>query len=190
MSQEAAHRKFPWKGFKIVVLHVYMTRNRPYSTNDRCFPKSRGGKYRETWISSQCSSSVCSAGRESDWKNSFFFCLSAGCADTVAAAQTPDSCISLASSICYLETSDFITADQCSCTPWLSPVLSVLSLRLHVNDRPRLYLIKIWQALLIIHSIVYPVSSSLHLPSSQSPSLTHPPGVHIHLHFRPSLHVQ
>lgn len=123
-------------------------------------------------------------------KEQLFFCLSAGCADTVAAAQTPDSCISLASSICYLETSDFITADQCSCTPWLSPVLSVLSLRLHINDRPRLYLIKIWQALLIIHSIVSLVSSSLHLPLSQSPSLTHPPGVHIHLHFRPSLHVQ
>lgn len=50
-----------------------------------------------------------------------------GWADTVAAAQTADSCISLASSICYLETSDFITADQCSCTLWLSPGLSALS---------------------------------------------------------------
>lgn len=168
-----------------------MTHNRPHSTNDRCFPKSRGGKHSETWTSSQCSSvlSVLLAESQTE-RTGFFFCLSAGCADTVAAAQTPDSCISLASSICYLETSDFITADQCSCTPWLSPVLSVLSLRLHVNDRPRLYLIKIWQALLIIHSIVSLVSSSLHLPLSQSPSLTHPPGVHIHLHFRPSLHVQ
>lgn len=168
-----------------------MTHNRPYSTNDRCFPKSRGGKHSETWISSQCSSVLSVLLAESQTETTaFFFCLSAGCADTVAAAQTPDSCISLASSICYLETSDFITADQCSCTPWLSPVLSALSLRLHVNDRPRLYLIKIWQALLIIHSIVSLVSSSLQLPLSQSPSLTHPPGVHIHLHFRPSLHVQ
>lgn len=52
---------------------------------------------------------------------------------TVAAAQTADSCISLASSICYLETSDFITADQCSCTLWLSPGLSALSVRLLVS---------------------------------------------------------
>lgn len=84
----------------------------------------------------------------------FFSCLSAGRADTVAAAQTADSCISLASSICYLETGDFITAEQCSCTPWLSPGLSLLSLRLHVNDCLRLYLIKIWQALSIIRRIV------------------------------------
>lgn len=104
----------------------------------------------------------------------FFPCLSAGCADTVAAAQTADSCISPASSICYLETSDFITADQCSCTPWPSPALSVLSPRLHVNDRLRLHLIKIWQALSIIRSIV---SLCFFLPPSPliTKSIVNPP---------------
>lgn len=65
-------------------------------------------------------------------------------AETVAAVQTADSCISLASSICYLETSDFITADQCSCTLWLSPRLSLLSVCLLVSHSPGLYLIGFW----------------------------------------------
>lgn len=69
-----------------------------------------------------------------------------GQADTVAAAQTADSCISLASSICYLETSDFITADQCSCTLWLSPGLSALSVYLLVSHSLGLYLIGFWRA--------------------------------------------
>lgn len=60
------------------------------------------------------------------WEQHFSVCLP-GWADTVTAAQTADSCIFLASSVCYLETSDFITADQCSCTLWLSPGLSALS---------------------------------------------------------------
>lgn len=68
-----------------------------------CWPRVRSVRRREQ------PSSVCLPGR----------------VDTVAAAQTADSCIFLASSICYLETSDFITADRCSCTLWLSPGLFV-----------------------------------------------------------------
>lgn len=76
-----------------------------------------------------------------------FLCVSLpGQADTVAAAQTADSCISLASSICYLETSDFITADECSCTLWLSPGLSALSVCLLVSHSLGLNLIGFWQA--------------------------------------------
>lgn len=116
----------------------------------------------------------------------FFFifflpCLSAGCADTVACGTDSRQLhLSSASSICYLETSDFITADRCSCTPWLS----VQSLRLHVNDRLRLYLIKIWQALSIIGSIA---SLCLFLPPSPliTKSIFNPPslGVRVHLPF-------
>lgn len=84
-----------------------------------------------------------------------------GWADTVAAAQTADSCISLASSICYLETSDFITADQCSCTLWLSPGLSALSVCLSACQSFS-WAVSNWilAGMLIAHSAAFAISSS------------------------------
>lgn len=107
-----------------------------------CWPRVRSVRLREQ------PSSVCLPGR----------------ADTVAAAQTADSCISLASSICYLETSDFITADQCSCTPWLSPRLSALSVCLSFS-----WAVSNWilAGMLIAHSAAFAISSS----TSPSPSV-------------------
>lgn len=84
-----------------------------------------------------CASALFSAlwwprvGRIRQRKWPFYVCLPER-ADRVAAAQTADSCTSLVSSICYLETSDFITTEQCSCTLWLAPGMSVLSVWLSV----------------------------------------------------------
>lgn len=71
-------------------------------------------------------------------------CLSLAGSDTVAAVQTADSCISPTSSICYLESSDFITTEQCSCTLWLSPGLSARSIRLPVTHSSGLHVIGSW----------------------------------------------
>lgn len=88
-----------------------------------------------------------------------------GWADTVAAAQTADSCISLASSICYFETSDFITTDQCSCTLWLSPQLSALSVCLLVCHSLS-WAVSNWilASTLIVHCAAFAMSSSFIYP--------------------------
>lgn len=106
--------------------------------------------------------------------------LSAGCADAAAAAQTADSCSSLASSICYLETSDFITA--AALAGWLLRGLfcpSVCTSMIVFGCTP----FQSGRASQSPALLRLSASASLHLRLSPSPSLIRPPGVRIHLHL-------